>query len=42
MKTQDPEKLDLIISTVVAAGTAGFFFTVVAYGWYLAFLAMAA
>ena len=36
------ERLDRVFSTVAALGTVGFFFVVVAYGWYLAFLAMAA
>lgn len=42
LRTLDPERLDLFVSTLAAAGTFGFFFAVVAYGWYLAFLAMSA
>ena len=42
LRTLDPERLDLVVSTLAAAGTFGFFFAVVAYGWYMAFLAMAA
>jgi hypothetical protein len=42
MYGKDLERADRIVSTLAALGTFGFFFAVVAYGWYQAFIAMAA
>ena len=39
---RDLERLDRTISTLAAFGTFGFFFAVIAYGWYQTFLMMAA
>lgn len=38
---KDLERLERIVSTLAALGTFGFFFTVIVYGWYQAFIAMA-
>jgi hypothetical protein len=42
MHGKDIERVERIVSTLAALGTFGFFFVVIAYGWYQAFIAMAA
>ena len=42
MHDRNMERVDRIVSTLAALATFGFFFTVIVYGWYQAFLAMAA
>ena len=38
---REKQRLDWFLSTLAAFGSFGFFFSVVAYGWYKAFLVMA-
>ena len=42
MRGRTIEELDRIASTLAALGTFGFFFAVVAFGWYQAFVLIAA
>jgi hypothetical protein len=41
MHGKDLERVERIVSTLAALGTFGFFFAVIVYGWYQAFIAMA-